>query len=463
MRLSNRKFARLSYSFVLLAGTAGMLTAPSVAIAQSQPTTDQQEQQLVLLRDFIHFVKISRYDVAADLGRQLLAEGLDPEEFVDLVEGSRERERFEQAVAAAMRVPVLEPAAAEMDRLFRDGKLARARNPEEIAHNIELLTGGLRARQLGRQRLLVAGEYAMPQLLEAFLQQRNITLKAQVQRLLVDMGRQSIIPLTTSLDGLDAIRQEAIVEVLGLIPYRTSLPALVDLHQNTDNNSVRNACSRAIARLGGDSNDNVADLYTVLAETYYTEPAELTSFAGEEYQLLWNFDNGLGLIMTPILTPVFHEAMAMRVAERSLTINPADSETLGLWVAANYSRSLDSTDGYENPVYPSSRRAAAYYGIAAGPDIAQLVLRRALDTRDTPLARNAIDAIAETAGSRMLWGQSVNDRFPLLESLNYPNRRVQYEAALALGQAQPTQSFQSSGRVIPLLASAVRDASAINA
>lgn len=463
MRLSNRKFARLSCSLILLAGTAGVICTPTAAFAQAQPSNDQQEHQLELLRDFIHFVKIARYDVAADLARQLLAEGLSPEEFVDLVEGSRERERFEQSVAAAMRVPVLEPSAAEMDRMFRDGKLARARNPEEVARNIELLTGGLRARQLGRQRLLIAGEYAMPQLLEAFLQQRDIALKAQVQRLLVDMGRQSIIPLTTALDGLDAVRQEAIVEVLGLIPYRTSLPALVNLHQGTDNSSVRSACARAINRLGGDASADVASLYTVLAETYYTEPAELTSFAGEEFQLLWNFDNGLGLVMTPIRTPVFHEAMAMRVSERSLGINPTDPETLGLWIASNYSRSLDTPAGYENPAYPSGRRAAGYYGIAAGPDIAQLVLRRAIDTRDTPLARNAIDAIAETAGSRMLWGEPVSDRFPLLESLNYPNRRVQYEAALALGRAQPGQSFQSSGRVIPLLASAVRDASAVNA
>ncbi len=466
MRLSNRKFSRFSCSVVLLAGTAGVISAPSIALASAanQPATDQEEHQLGLLRDFIHFVKIARYDIAADLGRQLLDEALTPEAFVDLVEGSREHDRFEDAVAAAMRVPILEPVAAEMDSMFRDGKLARARNPQEIARNIELLTGGLRARQLGRQRLMVAGEYAMPQLLDAFLQQRDIALKAQVQRLLIDMGRQSIIPLTTALDGLDGVRQEALVEVLGLIPYRTSLPALVDLHNRTDNSAVRQACGRAIARLGGDPSKDTAEMYTALANAYYSEPAELTSFASEEYQLLWNFDRGLGLVMTPILTPVFHEAMAMRTAERSLSLDPTNAETLGLWVASNYSRALDTPDGYENPVYSSDRRGAAYYGIASGPDIAQLVLRRALDSRDTPLARNAIDAIAETAGSRMLWGQAIDEnRFPLLESLSYPNRRVQYEAALALAKAQPTESFKGSERVIPLLASAVRDASAIHA
>src|SRR5262249_47065322 len=64
----------------------------------------------------------------------------------------------------------------------------------------------------------------------------------------------------------------------------------------------------------------------------------------------------------------------------------------------------------------------------------------------------------KTAGGTGLW--SGGDRRPLLEAIAYPNRRVQYEAALALGAAQPRQPFQGSERVVPILASAIRDASA---
>ncbi|MGV6814559.1 MAG: hypothetical protein ACWA5W_06050, partial [Phycisphaerales bacterium] len=358
-----------------------------------------------------------------------------------------------------LRVPVLEPVAAKLESAFRDGKLARARSPKEIARNIEFLTQGLRARSLARERLITAGEYAMPQLLEAFLQQKDLALKAQVQRLLVDMGRHAIIPLTTAMSGLDAANQEAIADVLGLIPYRTSLPTLIDIYQSTENDAVRQACGRAISRLGGNPASDVADMYTFLAGSYYAEPAELTSFTDEPYQLFWKFDAGLGLVMVPIKTPVFHEAMAMMLSERSLRLDPNDHETLGLWIASNYSRELDTPDGYENPLYASSRRSADYYGIAVGPDIDQLVLRRGIDTRDTPLVRLAIDAIAKTAGSRALWGQAVDGRYPLLESLSYQNRRVQFEAALALGNAQPAETFSGAERVIPLLASAVKDAS----
>lgn len=460
MRRSTRSAVSLSVLLSLFAGLpAG---AASVQARPAQPESDT-ESQVALLRDFVHFVRVARYDIAADLGRRLLDSGISGEAFVDLVESSREAERFEESVAAAMRVPVLEPVAAGLDRLYRQGKLARVRNAEEIARNIELLAGGLRARQLGRERLLAAGEYALPQLLDAYLQNRDPNLRAQVQRVLVDLGRHSIVPLVTALPSLDAARQEAVVDVLGLIPYRTSLPFLVDLHQKTGVNAVRQAAARAIGRLGGDPSANVAELYALLADSYYAEPGELTSFPNEEYQLLWRFDQGLGLVMTPLRTEVFHEAMAMRTAETALSIDAENNETLALWIAANYSRELDTPEGYENPAYPSDRRGAAYFGVAAGDEIGQLVLRRAIDTRDTPLARAAIQAIEQTAGPRSLWGEPIGGRFPLLEALTYPNRRVQYEAALALARSNPDESFRGSERVIPLLAGAVRDAGALTA
>ena len=357
-----------------------------------------------------------------------------------------------------MRVPMLEDTAAGLDRLYREGKLERARDPEEIKRNIELLKGKLRGRQLARERLIGAGEYAMPQLLQAFLQNQDLTLKARVQGVIIDMGRQAITPLTTSLPALDPERQEAVAEVLGLIPYRTSLPALTELAQNTGSQEVRAAANRSIQRLGGDPSADVAGLHATLAETYYEERAELTSFPGEDHQLLWNYDPGLGLLITPIRTPVYHEAMAMQESAKALELRAEDA-TLALWIASNYSREIDTPEGYENPAYGPDRRSAEYFGVGAGPSIAQVVLARALGDRDTPLAGRAIAAIEETAGRSLLVGGQAGASTPLVEALGYPNKRVQYEAALAIGRSQPTASFGGSQRVVPLLTSAVRDAS----
>lgn len=443
-----------------LLAIAGLCVPVPTVVAQDQPAQEATRSNDQRLKDFIHFVRIANYDVAGAVGFELLDSGLSPTEFVDLVENSREADRFERSLVEAMRVPELEPLAAEMDRIFRAGKLERVRNPEEIARNIELLNGGLRQLKYGRERLLAAGEYAMPQLLDAFLGNANPALKAQVQNLLVDMGRQAVGPMTEALSQLDSARQEQVVEVLGLIPYRTSLPYLVELHQTSSIESVRQATARAIGRLGGDVNASVASLYASLGEAYYTEPLELTSFPDEDIQLLWDYDPGLGLVMKSIDISVFHEAMAMRVSEHALELEPRDAETVALWISSNFSRETDQAAGYENPAYPDTRRPASYYATAAGPEIGQRVLRRAIDSGDTPLALQSITAIQMTAGSRAMVSNAVNERFPLLEALGYANKRVQYEAAIGIGLAQPTEVFAGSERVVPILASAVRDASA---
>jgi len=143
------------------------------------------------------------------------------------------------------------------------------------------------------------------------------------------------------------------------------------------------------------------------------------------------------------------------------TSGGASPETLAMWVASNFSREIDTPEGYENPAYPTSgadaRRSATYYAVAAGADVAQRVLSRAIEDRDTPLARRAIAAVEKTAGGKDLWSGS-NSSAPLLAALNYPNRRVQYEAALALAAAQPNAAFAGSDRVVPTLASTIRGA-----
>lgn len=442
-------------SLVTALAPAGL---PGVGIAMAQDERQQELRQQELLKDFIHYVRIDRADLAMAVGQELLGLGLSGPEFADLIEGSNQLERFEQAAPKGMRMGDLESTAAELLSLYQRGKLERARLADEITESIEMLMSSARGRIIARERLLTAGEYAMPQLLEAMVDRSRPARQAEVSRVVVDLGRQAIMPLVTALPGLDPASQERVVDVLGLIDYRTSLPFLYDLAANTQSTPVRQACERAITRLGGQVGMSAAGGYYTLAEGYYQERSELTSFPGEDVQLLWSFDPGVGLVMTGIATEVFHEAMAMRLVERALTLSVGDPNAVALWVAANFSREIDSPENYDNPAYGPDRREAMYYAVASGADVGQRVLAIALDARDTPLARRAIAAIERTAGGDSLWsGQG--PRKPLLEALTYPNRRVQYEAALALAAAQPSTGFAGSDRVVPILGGAIREAS----
>ncbi len=447
-----------------LAGSLGL----STAVWAGEPPKDNQ-----LLQDFIHYVFIDKAELAKPFGEALLKRlapplgtaegdaGLKLSEFVTLIELTGSQDRFERAATEGLRSPELESTAGRLLRAYTAGKLEQARDPAQIAKNISLLVKDQRARLFGRERLVFAGEYALPQMLQALTRRTDPALSAEVRQLLVDMGKQSVSPLLAALPGLDAVSQETVLGILSEIPYKWSVPFIYDLHRSSKQEAVKKACERALTRITGAFTPEVSisDAYADLAEAYYGEEESLTSFRGEATQPYWTFNPSIGLMATPVDTRVYHEAMAMRLAERALVLDRGNQRAVSLWLASNFSRELDTPGGYENPVYGKDRRDATYYAVAAGARASQAVLGRALDAKRTPLVRKAIAAIERTAGGGTLADSSLG-RNPLLESLRYPNRRVQYEAALALATAQPTSSFEGAERVVPLLGSCIRDASA---
>lgn len=449
--------AKAALLLALVAG-AGLPVAVAQNAGAANTAAQDRPSDAALLANFLHFVMIDNHDLAENYGMELLGRGLSPSDFVKLVE-SGDTDRFLSVTRRATRLPSLANIADAFLALHQTGLLDRARDPDEISRNIQLLTGNLRGRLLAQERLVYAGEYAVPQLLTAYLDRNNISLSAEARKVLIAMGRQSVVPMGTAMMKMAPADQEMVADLLGQVPYRTSLAYLADVAQSTKIDAVRNAAQRSIERLGGVDADP-AGLYQRQAEGYYSERSEVTSFPGESHQILWSYDPRQGLLMTAVRTEVFHEAMAMRLLERAMELQGAQSgvapDTLALWVASNYKRDIGSPDGYENPAYPASRRGADYFGVAAGPQVAQLVLGRALDTRNTALARRALSAVEQTAGVSAL---NVDARRPLLEALDYPNRRVQYEAALAIAASSPSQAFPGSDRVVPTLASAIRGAS----
>ncbi|TVQ31370.1 MAG: hypothetical protein EA376_09670 [Phycisphaeraceae bacterium] len=434
--------------------------APVVAQSGRQNPEEMSTEQL--LSDFTHFVYIDQFELAEAYARAILERGLEPVELLGVIEDDPNMpQRFQQVIRRAMMVPELEPVAAELSEMYSRGRLDRARNPDEIARNIAMLDGNQRARLMARERLTFVGEYAAPQLLEVLLARSNPSLEVQVENLLVEMGGDAVIPLSEALLGVDESTQSLLARTLGRIGNSAALPYLYEVLRTNSSRTVRGEVERSILRIQQrevDPGISIAELYWGLGERYYRGSRSLVRFPNESHQLLWNYDPGIGLYPTPIRTEVFHIMRAMELAERALAGDPEHENAIGLWLAANFSREIHEPEGYANPVYSPDRRDALYYAVMSGAGHAQRVLERAIDDRDTPLARRAIEAVALTAGDASLWS-GLGARRPLLEALSYPDRRVQYEAALALAQAKPVSQFPGAERVTPILAGAVPDAS----
>ncbi len=454
---------RMVSTLVLVAGLA--LAAPAWGDAPSDPVVDKDQaaKDASALDDFVHYVFIDRGDVAQQVGQGLLDRKLDPAAFAALVDSGVGADRFIKAVARAQRQPGLEGVASSLSKLYDAGKLASIRNPDSITAAIEMLSGDLRQRSIGRERLLAAGEYAAPQLFNVLLSGNKPALASEVRSVLIEMGRHSVMPLATALPLLQPAQQELVVKILGEMPQTHALPFLYDLQATTSNDAVRQATDRAITQIAGAMNPQMpaADRYVDLAQAYAKASPSLLAFPNDPHMLVWNFDPSTGLTFQAVDAAVYPSTMAMRLSELALRRDAANTRAVSTWIAGNFTRELRSPEGYENPVYPAVGRDAMYYAVAAGPSICQSVLAQALDGSDTPLARKALAALEKTGG-RDLWTISPGsgDRKPLLEALRYPNRRVQYEAALAIGSAQPKDAFPAAESVVRTLAGSIRDAKA---
>lgn len=445
----------------LLAQTDGD-AAPAAAAPAAPAGPSSQE----LLNDFVHFVLIDRADLAKEMATGLIDRAIAPAEFVRLVDGSVGIRRFTQAVLRAQRVADLEAPAASLLKLYEDGKLATVRDPKAIAEHIGQLLGMGREREFARARLVAAGEYALPQLLPALLDRTNPARSAAVRQVLVDMGRQAVMPLSVALPLLDPADQALVASILGDIPYTNSLPFLYEVVMNGKTEQARMAAEQAVGRVIGALNTALpqAERYTRLAEEYYAGSPSLISFPGEANQPVWIYDPGLGLTFRSVDSRIFPATMAMRLSELALRNDPKHQPAHALWLAGNFQREIRSPEGYVSPFYAQDRRNAEFFAVASGPAPVSGVLARALNNNDTRLAMRSLGALVRTAGGASLWSggpsESSGNRPPLLDALNYPNRLVQYEAALALAAAGPREAFAGSEQVVRIIAGAVRDVGA---
>lgn len=426
-----------------------------------RPGEEAESGPAELLNDFTYYVNIDQIELAEANAQALLDSGLSPREFVDLVNSEvGMQERFDRAYRRALRFPQLEDEAASLWQFYEEGQRAIARDLDAIRENIELLEGNARQRALGRQRLVEASQYAVPSLLDVMLHGQDPLLRTEVRRVLTEIGSDAVLPLCASILMLEPTGQVDVAFLLGEIGSPTALPWLYELHSATTDSDVREAAQTNIAAIDRafDSQVGAGGLYRDLAEIALGESGSLTSFPGEEFQLLWTYDPRIGLEPTPIRTPVYHEALAMGLAADALELTPNDIESVALWIKSNFKRENEQPEGYDNPAYPDERRDAEYYAVSAGVRPNQIVLGTSLRESQTVLARRAIETLDQIAGADAMMRAEMMATPALLDALSYPDRRVQYEAALAIAKSQPREQFSGSERVVPLLASVLQDA-----
>jgi len=436
---------------------AAALGAPATAPGEAS----QLDGALRQLKQFLHLINIAKPEAAAELGQAMLDGGLTPAQLATVVDDDREFAiRFDTVMTRGRGMAGVNELASRFEQMLRDGRLELAREPKRIEESVALLTGTLRQQGFAKERLAAAGEYAMPMLLKTITSGNDVALEVAAIQVIESMRRYAVLPLSAALFKLDPINQRKVADILGEIGYPAAAPFLLELAQDPDATSdVKEAAARAYRRIGATSTSVTAQ-FAELSRRFFEGDESLVSYPTESVNNVWSFEPFGGLAPTPVPTEIFSEVMAMQMAKKSLAHDGTNGTALALYVAGDLRRENRLPDGATDPIFGGSQYTPSFFAMAAGPSVLSTVLGLAIDRKDTELVRDVIGALAETAGAtNLVSGRS--GRKPLLESLRYPEKRVQYEAALAIGDALPDRTFPGDFSIVSILASAVRDANTV--
>ena len=411
-------------------------------------------------KDFIHYSRIARLDLAEAHGRKLVAMNLPHRDVLSVVELSPYAKTYEKDLIRVKQMDGdIAKVAADIEEMIEAAKISVIRNPLRIRTEIEKLGGQLRQNRLATRRLAQAGEYAAPELVRAILgrSEGDEDLRPYVIEAMVQIGRSLVSPLCEAMPALTPAAQQDIARILARIGYPSALPYLKALIEggklDGQTQGVLQSSFDQIAQRKQISGDHsAADLFYLLAEDYYAARASLILEPGANYNVLWAVNDRGDLNYMRIPTPIFHDVMAMRAARRALQLDPTQSQALSLWIAANFRRENNLPEGASDPSYGQDMRSPAFYAMLAGPAHIKPVLARAMKDRDAEVALDGVAALAGTAGS----GSLVTEADAVLAAMNYPDRRVRFETAIMIAKSNPAEAFTGSGRVVPVLAEAVR-------
>lgn len=420
-----------------------------------------------LAEDAWHFAAMGDFQIADANFRKFLDAAPDAVAALELAELGATREDL--LIRLVSNPEVGKAAKAMLDLLARGAKLVRT-NPARIQKNIERLGGSPQAVYNATNRLVESGEYAVPYLLDYLQRADKADLHPAIISALPQLGRDAVGPLCIALQTEQTAMRRLILEALGKLGYAQALPYVqLQIERDVADQQVKVAAQAALKQIEATSGRSAAGMDAAslcydLADQYYYDRGSLVSDPRAEQANVWYWRDGR---LEPVSVPrdVFNEIMAMRCCEMALKLRPNYTDAIAVWLAANFRREAQlgvaSVDA-ETPddalaadaTRPAGTPRAIYFARAAGAQFAHMVLARGIRDRDPAVVLGAVSALASTAGATNLVGPE-DAKQPLVETLSFPDLLIRVRAALALGAALPTKTFDGAEKVVPVLAQAL--------
>ncbi len=404
--------------------------------------------------DILHYVTIGRLDLAKVYSRLLLRSNPDPVMLLELSRKNPQQYQLLENVKENAPDEELVELSGQIIEIVEQGRFIRRSAPAIIAAEVRRLSSTERGWFMAVRRLRNAGEYAIPFMLEALMDNTRKQEFPQIVRALPQIGRDAIRPLTAALQTEDPAIKAEIIKALGGIGYPQSLGYLQYIVENDESSELRQLARDSMIQIDPDSTQvPAAVLLYQLSERYYYHSQSLTPAQDAEYANIWFWDSeNEQLTLEEVDKRYFNELMAMRTCEWALKANPGFGSAIGLWLASFF-----KAESYQLPMpeyFGENHADASVYATTAGVEYLHQALARAVKDRNAFVALGVIEALSRTAGEQSLF-YSVNSTQPLAQALSFNNRMVKYSAAIAIGAAGPMEPFPESRLVIENLAEAL--------
>src|SRR5690606_3549726 len=244
------------------------------------------------VEQFWHLAKVANYDAAATAAQQLVSQYASrPADLLAAFEAtsSARGDNLDVWMLRWQGIDQLHQPVTELYAALEEGRRTRATDPAYIDQNIQRLSVNERAYSLAIGRLRDSGEAAVQRMLVHLANPDQAEHHAAIRRALRDMGRIALNPL---LAATEANKHEVILptlDVLADLGYDAAVPYLVRVARSAEDNAVKQAAARALARMGVANAEslNAADLYYQLAEKLYYDNASLVADQRRPVAFVW--------------------------------------------------------------------------------------------------------------------------------------------------------------------------------
>ncbi len=415
---------------MVLAQADARQPAPSAKLPASKPkattlddeTADDETTRKVkgLFRQALVHLDRKEYQKATEVLQQAIA--LKPDSVVIANLYKAAVARFIDAVLES-KDPKFKTAAEKLLQIAKRGRVEQLRQPAYIQQLVKSLAEGFLPRTFAMEELILAGDYAVPHLIDFILKNDNTELRAYAAYVMSKLGPIAVPAICECLKCPDPLVKQIVIQALEAGNDPRAVPMLLWAAQDPKGHPlVVSSARKAIAKIAKDPaifQTHSPLAFLALAERYYERDRQvLLPHLYEHLVWQWNYEQQ-ALTSESVPGPLYPYRMAEEACRNALLAEPSFEPAIPLIVCTYFAQQNFVADFFlsiqgkqltpelareaelAKPIRDRLRHAPLV-AHAAGAKFVYAALRRSLRDGRTDIAVSCINALEPIADGSAL-------------------------------------------------------------